>query len=107
MNDVQHFEAARALAQRLMLEGGATAAERIALGYRIVISRKATKEEIAVVEDALAKYLAKFQQDPEAAKKTVHNGESKPKADLPEPELAAWTLVANLILNLDETVTRN
>ena len=107
MNDVQHFEAARALGQRLMTESRATSAERIALGYRIVLSRKPTPDEIAVVQDALAKFLAKFQQDHAAAKKTVHNGESKPNADLPEPELAAWTLVANLILNLDETVTRN
>ncbi|EDY18305.1 hypothetical protein CfE428DRAFT_4089 [Chthoniobacter flavus Ellin428] len=37
----------------------------------------------------------------------MHNGESTPPANLPEPELAAWTLVANLLLNLDETVTKN
>jgi hypothetical protein len=37
----------------------------------------------------------------------VHNGESQPNPKLPEPELAAWTLVANLLLNLDETLNKN
>ena len=107
MNDVQHFEAARGFAEHIMTEGGATPVDRIAYAYRAVLSRKPGAEEAAVVQDAFTKFLAQFSQDTEAAKKTVHNGESKPKADLPEPELAAWTLVANLVLNLDETVTRN
>ena len=107
MNEVQHFEAARALAERLMSEGGTTSAERIIFAYRIVLARKPAEEEIAVVQDALGKYLARVQQDPASAKKTIFNGESKPKAGPPDPELAAWTLVANLILNLDETVTLN
>ena len=45
--------------------------------------------------------------NPEAAKQAIRAGESPPNASLAEPELAAYTLVANLILNLDETLTRN
>ena len=107
MNDVQHFEAARALAERMMTEGGATPAERIAFAYRTVLARPPAAEEAAIVQAAFEKHLAKFSQTPEAAKKTIRNGESKPNTALPEAELAACTLIANLLLNLDETVTRN
>ncbi|HWB11918.1 MAG TPA: PSD1 and planctomycete cytochrome C domain-containing protein [Pirellulales bacterium] len=107
MNDVQHFEAARALAERLLNEGGTTPADRIGYGYRLVLSRRPASDEIAVVEELLSKELARYQQNAEAAKQTIRNGESSPQAGLPEAELAAYTLVANLLLNLDETLTRN
>ena len=107
MNDVQHFEAARTFAQRMMTEGGASPEERIAWGFRSVLARRPTDAETATVQEAFAKHLAKYQAAPEAAKQAIRNGESQPKPGLPEPELAAWTLVANLLLNLDETITRN
>jgi hypothetical protein len=107
MNDVQHFEAARAFAERIMTEGGASPTDRIAFAYRAAISRKPTPEETAVVQDALKKFLAEYAQSGDAAKKVIANGESKAKAALPPNELAAWTLVANLVLNLDETINRN
>ena len=107
MNDVQHFEAARALAERMMLEGGASAEERVAFAYRAVLARRPGPEELAVVQDAFARHLAKFNAQPDAAEKAVKNGESPPKPGLPAPELAAWTMIANLLLNLDETITRN
>ncbi len=107
MNDVQHFEAARAFAERIMTEGGAKPEERIAFAYRAVLARKAMPEETAVVQDALKKFLAEYAQSGDAAKKVISNGESKPKAALAPNELAAWTMVANLVLNLDETINRN
>jgi hypothetical protein len=107
MNDVQHFEAARALAERMLTEGGATPADRITFAYRTVLSRKPDVEELAIVSDELAKHLERYKADESAAKQVITHGESKPKADLPAPELAAYTLVANMILNLDETLNRN
>lgn len=107
MNDVQHVEAARAFAEQLMTKGGATPEERITFAYRTVLARKPEPEEIAIVRGAYQQHLAAYQQTPEAAGKLIRQGESKPAAGLAEPELAAWTLVANLILNLDETITRN
>jgi hypothetical protein len=107
MNDVQHFEAARAFAEQLLLKGGSTPAERIAHAYRCVLARLPTAEETAIVTQALERHIARYAQDAAAARKVISNGESKRRADLPAPEFAAWTLVANLILNLDETVTRN
>lgn len=107
LNDVQHFEAARALAQRMMKEGGTTARDRIRFGYRVVLGRKPAREEAAVVEEALAQHLTRYRADRPAAEAAIHFGESKPPAELDAIELAAYTLTANLLLNLDETVTRN
>ncbi len=107
MNDVQHFEAARVLAERLLTEGGSTPQDRIAFGYRVVLARRPAPEEAAVAEEMLQKLLAKYRQHPEAARQVVRAGESPPKPGLPEPEVAAYTLLANLLLNLDETVMRN
>jgi hypothetical protein len=107
MNDVQHFEAARALAERMMAEGGATPAERIAYAYRTVLARPPESVEMGVVSAQLATHLSRYKADEAAAKKAIAHGESEPRADLPPAELAAYTLVANMILNLDETLTRN
>jgi hypothetical protein len=107
MNDTQHFEAARGFAEQILRAGGKTAAERIDYAYRRALARSPKTEELAVVERALATYLARYRDDAAAAQKVVAVGESKPDANFPATELAAYTLVANLILNLDETVTRN
>jgi hypothetical protein len=104
---VQHFEAARQLAQRMLLEGGATPAERITWGWRVTTSRKPSAQELAIVEQALQQHLSKYQAQPQAAKEAVAFGESKPDAKLDPGELAAYALVANLLLNLDETVSKN
>ena len=107
MNDVQQFEAARALAERLLTQGGSTPPDRIAFGYRVVLARRPAAEEIAIVQDMFQKHLTKYRQNPQAARQAIHNGESSPKSGLPDAEFAAYTLVANLLLNLDETLTRN
>lgn len=107
MNDVQHVEAARALAARMMAEGGVTPADRIAWGFRTVLSRRPEADELAALVNECKTLLARYAADPGAANRLVTVGESKPRAGLPEPELAAYTVVANTLLNLDETVTRN
>ncbi len=107
MNDVQHFEAARALAERMLTEGGPTARDRITFGYRVVLARSPAEDEIAVVDRALASHLARYARDPDAAREVISEGESHPDPRLSAPELAAYTLAANLLLNLDETLTRN
>ncbi len=107
MNDVQFFEASRALAERMLTEGGATPAERIAMAYRVVLSRKPDAEEVSIVSQQLETHLARYRADEAAAKKVISHGESKPKAAIPPAELAAYTMVANMILNLDEAVNRN
>lgn len=107
MNDTQHFEAARSFGERILTEGGTTPESRIEFAYRSVLSRSPKSDELSVVKQALDQYLERYRNDPDAAHKVISVGESKPKTKLPEPELAAYTLLANLVLNLDETVTRN
>jgi len=106
LNDTQHFEAARGLAQRALSEGGASAEERIRFAYRVTLSRQPRVEELTIVLAALNQCRERYRADPEAARQAITVGESRP-APLDPVELAAYTLVANLILNLDETVMRN
>ncbi|HEX4614144.1 MAG TPA: DUF1553 domain-containing protein, partial [Urbifossiella sp.] len=107
MNDVQHVEAARALAERAIADGGAGAEGRITYLYRTVLSRRPDAEEVKLVAAALERQRAIFAADPAAAAKLVRTGESTPRRAAGDVEIAAWTMVANLILNLDETVMRN
>ena len=60
-----------------------------------------------VEKQALDKQLALYRDNPDAAAKAIRVGESVPTAKVPAEELAAWTMVANLVLNLDETLNRN
>jgi hypothetical protein len=62
---------------------------------------------VKIVTGLLEKQRSIFAKDPAAAAKVVATGESKPKRVASDPETAAWTMVANLMLNLDEAVTRN
>jgi len=107
LNDVQHFEAARALAERVLAEGGKDDAARLRWLFRTVLSRVPDEKEIGQLTDALAQQRYHAGADAKAAEAIVASGESVPKQVAPAAETAAWTMVANLVLNLDETVTRN
>jgi hypothetical protein len=107
MNDVQHFEAARALAERAIKNGGTNTDERIEFLYRCVLSRRPDTDERQLVTAALSKQLELYQADPKLAEQAIEVGESQPQNVASAPETAAWTMVANLLLNLDETVNRN
>jgi hypothetical protein len=107
MNDVQHVEAARALAERILAEGGKTAEDRITFAFKVVLARAPSAVELGVVEEELAAHLARYAKAPDDAKKLIAVGESKPKPGPAPEELAAYTLVASTLLNLDETLTRN
>jgi hypothetical protein len=107
LNDVQHFEAARALAERVLTEGGADDTSRLRWLFRTVLSRVPDEKESGLLTDALAQQRYHAGADAQAAEAVVKAGESMPKNVAPAIETAAWTLVANLVLNLDETVTRN
>ena len=107
LNDIQYVEAARAFGQRMMKEGGATTGDRIAWAFRFATSRAPTKAELAVLYDTFFGQLASYKASPDAAKKLITFGDSKPDEALDPAELAAYTLVANMLLNLDEAVTKN
>ncbi|MEK6233847.1 MAG: DUF1553 domain-containing protein, partial [Planctomycetales bacterium] len=106
MNDEQFVEASRRLAKRMMTEGGESEASQAALGFRLATSRLPNASEQAVLMKVFQAALAVYQKDPEAAGKLITVGESKPDASLDPARLAAWTIVANMIFNLDETLTK-
>jgi hypothetical protein len=106
LNDKQYVEAARKLAERMMLEGGAAPGERAAFAFRVATSRRPTAGESAVLLKVYESELAEFQADADAAGKLLSVGEAPRNVALDVNELAAWTMVANLVLNLDETVTK-
>lgn len=106
MNDVQFVEAARHMAQRAMLEGGSTPEKRATFAFRLATSRVPTSEELGVLVDLYQKHLAHYQSDVEAAQKLLAVGESPRNESLETSELAAWTMISNLILNLDETINK-
>jgi hypothetical protein len=107
LNDVQHFEAARCFAERVLRDGGSTVDERLGFAWRLVLARRPAPVELALLRETLAEYQRRYQADETAARGVLHVGESRAVGSIAVPELAAYTLVCNLILNLDETITRN
>ena len=107
MNDTQHFEAARGLAEQVLKKGGATNDDRLRFLYRVVISRHPATDELQFLNSALDKQLALYAANPAEAAKAIRVGESKPTGAGSDVDVAAWTMMANLVLNLDETLNRN
>jgi Protein of unknown function (DUF1553) len=106
MNDVTFLEAARVVGQRMMTEGGATPAERIGFAYRLATARTASPRMSEALLDAFRHTLDRYQTNPEAAQKFVRVGESPVNEKLNVSELAAYSTVASLVLNMDEAVTK-
>jgi hypothetical protein len=107
LNDPTYVEAARAFATRVVKEGGATPETRIAWAFRQALDRAPRPDEIQIVRGLLDKHLAEYGKEPKEAESYVAIGQAPVPADINKPELAAWTDVARVILNLHETVTRN
>jgi hypothetical protein len=106
MNDVQWVEAARALAQRVIVQGGHDPSQRINLMSEILLAHDPSPQMETVLKKSLAEMSHHYASDPKAAHALISEGESKSDTSIPEPELAAWTMVASEMLNLDETVTK-
>ena len=106
MNDIQHVEAARGLATKL-LANGTDPLVNIRLGFKTVLARNPTPPEEEALLAFLSREEARYKIEPAAAGQLVRVGESLPPKAIDEPKLAALTLLVNLLLNLDETVNRN
>ena len=107
MNDVQYVEAARRFAERVITEGGSNVNERVRFAFRSVLARSPRETEEQTLAAAVNEYLLEFRDKPEAASQLLSAGESSRDESLNVPELAAWTMITHLILNLSETVTKN
>jgi len=105
MNDPTYVEAGRKFAERLLKEASTTD-DRLSLAFRLATARSPSAKEIVVLRQVLEKQLAKYRADEKAALQLLSIGESPRDERLAPAELAAWTIVASVILNLDETVTK-
>ena len=106
MNDPQFVEAARALAERMLLQGGPSVADQIAYGHQIVLARQPEPKVLSILMDGFESYLEVYQSEPTKAEQLTSVGASQPHSDLDPPTLAAMTIISNLLLNLDEAVTK-
>jgi hypothetical protein len=83
-----------------------TIEERIALAFRLATARKPSEQETAILRRIFEDQLAEYRTDTKKALKLLSAGEANRNEKLDPAELAAWTIVASAILNLDETVTK-
>ena len=107
LNDPTYVEAARGFAERILREGGATEAERISFAFRKAVSRDASADEAEVLTELLQKHRTEYAADPAAADAILKTGSLPVPGDADRTQLAAWTSVARVILNLHEVMTRN
>jgi cytochrome c553 len=106
LNDEQFIEAARALAQKTLKDGGAKDAERLDFMAKRLLARTFRPEERKVVESSLKDLLTHYQTDSKDAERLIAVGESKADVSLDKPTLAAYTMVANELMNLDEVLNK-
>jgi len=106
MNDPTYVEAARKLGERMMRHAKEPE-ERLAFAFRLATARQPTANELQVLKRALQVQIERYRQDDKAALKLLSVGESPRDETIAPPELAAYAIAASVILNLDETVTKN
>ena len=106
LNDPTYVEAARALAERTLRHGGKSDRARIDFAFKLATARTPDLEERAVLLNSLREFRSAYHRDQKGANKLLSVGETKADANLPRGELAAWTTLASMVLNLDETITK-
>ena len=106
MNDPVYVESARALAARTLTEGGATLKQQLTHAFRLTLARPPEAKEIKVLEQTYRVQREQFLHEPRAAEKLLNIGESPHPQALNSVDLAAMTAVANVLLNLSETLTK-
>lgn len=106
LNDETYIEAARMLAERMIKQGGMQASSRIAFGFRLATLRSPATAETQVLQAGLEHRLKLYRNDAKAAAALLRNGEAPRDMTIDPVELAAYTTVASVILNLDEVVTK-
>ena len=105
LNDVQFVEAASFLGERMIREGGSSDVERLTYGWRLAVTRQPDAMELSVLQKSLTHYLDHYRNHPEEAKALTQIGEKEHEPS-DAAELSAYTAIANVLLNLDETITR-
>ena len=106
MNDPTYTEAARLYAERMLREGGTSDKARLDYGFLLATARVPGSEESDVLRASLNRYRDRYSTSPEDAESYLASGEHRRDTSLEPTELAAYTAVASMLLNLDETITR-
>ncbi len=106
LNEPQFVEAARGLAERTLHRGGSTTDDRLTYMFRLVVARYPDAKELTELGSALKDLMAHYASKPDAAKQLIAIGHSPADPALDPSELAAWTMMGNVILNLDEAITK-
>jgi hypothetical protein len=106
LNDPSFVEAARVFAQRILTHGPKDFDARLAYAFRAATCRAPSNAELKVMRDRFKIWHTRYQADPDAASKLVNVGQYPRDAALDVAEHAAWTAFANMVLNLDEVLTR-
>jgi hypothetical protein len=106
MNDPAFVECARGLAQRVMKEEPEDLDRRLQRAFRLTLGRVPAADELATLKRTYEQQLDVFQSDPKSAEELLKVGESKVPESLDQVKLAAMTAVANVLLNLNETITK-
>jgi hypothetical protein len=107
LNDPSFVEAARGLAVRILAHASSDDRERLGWAWRQVLGREADAAEAGRLASLLQKHRSEFNADPKAAEALVSVGISPRPQNTDVAELAAWTSVSRVLLNLNETITRN
>jgi Protein of unknown function (DUF1553)/Protein of unknown function (DUF1549)/Concanavalin A-like lectin/glucanases superfamily len=105
MNDPTYIEASRKLAERL-ISSTRSDKKRVELAFQLALARRPAKRELAVLLRIAQEQITVYRSDRDAAAQLLGVGEAARNQGLDSAELAAWTIVANVILNLDETITK-
>jgi hypothetical protein len=105
LNDPIYVECARRLGERVMLEGGGELEQRLSYAMTLCVCRPPTAAELRVLRSAFEPLMNRYREDPAAANQLLGVGESPVAPRLDRAELAAWSSLANALLNLDETIT--
>ena len=106
LNEPTFVEAARALAERMIREGGDRAGDRVRHGFTLLLAHEPDLAKQQILLAGLNDYQAHFNQNVEDARALIDVGDSVADAAIPEAELAAYTMLASVMLNLDEAITR-
>jgi hypothetical protein len=106
MNDPTFVEASGKLAERMIREAGPYPADRIAYGFRLLTARRPTFRELEPLTALFDRQVDRLSVNPEIATALSSTGESPHDPAIDTVELAAYALIANVLLNLDETITK-
>ena len=106
MNAPTFVEAARHLAQRLLTEAECNLSDRLTRAFQLALGRPPAPQEVQPLESLLQEQLRRFATNSAEANELLGVGQSKPQESLDAAELAAWTVIASILLNLDEHITK-